>query len=143
MFDHQKTKVGAGRHGGSRALGNWQLSSADAGLPVQEQLRKALTRQAVRVIDLFREWDENGDGRVTKKEFRRAMGMLGLEAPRTDVDLVFDSFDPVPRQIPTAEAPRPTAGLSGPPPPPSPLLRGRMARARSTTMSSGRRSGAR
>tara|TARA_B100000767_G_C19274370_1_gene332740 strand:+ start:185 stop:313 length:129 start_codon:yes stop_codon:yes gene_type:complete len=33
----------------------------------------------VRVIDLFREWDENGSGAVTKKEFRVAMPLLGLK----------------------------------------------------------------
>ena len=38
-----------------------------------------LTTNAVRVIDLFREWDEDGDGVVSKKEFRRAMPMLGLQ----------------------------------------------------------------
>ena len=38
-----------------------------------------LTTNAVRVIDLFREWDEDGDGIVSKKEFRRAMPLLGLQ----------------------------------------------------------------
>jgi len=46
---------------------------------VQEQLRRVLTTNAVRVIDLFREWDEDGDGIVSKKEFRRAMPLLGLQ----------------------------------------------------------------
>ena len=35
----------------------------------------------MRVIDLFREWDEDGDGTVSKKEFRKAIVHLGLEAP--------------------------------------------------------------
>jgi len=30
----------------------------------------------VRVIDLFREWDEDGDGVVTKKDVRRALRRL-------------------------------------------------------------------
>ena len=38
----------------------------------------------VRVIDLFREWDEDGDGTVSKKEFRKAMPLLGLEVPKTN-----------------------------------------------------------
>ena len=33
----------------------------------------------MRVIDLFREWDEDGDGTVSKKEFRKAVPMLGLD----------------------------------------------------------------
>jgi hypothetical protein len=48
----------------------------------------------VRVIDMFREWDENGDGTVSKAEFQRAMPMLGLHAPREEVGLLFDSWDP-------------------------------------------------
>ena len=40
----------------------------------------------VRVIDLFREWDEDGDGTVSKKEFRKAMPLLGFDAPRAQAD---------------------------------------------------------
>ena len=32
--------------------------------PYQDQIREALSKNAVRVIDLFREWDEDGDGTV-------------------------------------------------------------------------------
>jgi len=77
-----------------------------------------LTTNAVRVIDLFREWDEDGDGIVSKKEFRRAMPLLGLQVgirvrlrvrvrvaqgpspsfalqvPAHEVDALFDSWDP-------------------------------------------------
>ena len=58
------------------------------------QLRDALTEQAVRVIDLFREWDEDGDGEVSKAEFRRAMPLLGLDVPRDEIDKLFDEWDP-------------------------------------------------
>ena len=47
----------------------------------------------VRVIDLFREWDEDGDGEVTKEEFRKALPRLGLYATQEDMDELFDSFD--------------------------------------------------
>ena len=40
------------------------------------------------MIDLFREWDEDGDGTVTKKEFRKAIAHLGLHAPPHVVDEV-------------------------------------------------------
>ena len=59
-----------------------------------QQLRDALTQQAVRVIDLFREWDEDGDGEVSKAEFRRAMPLLGLDVPREEIDKLFDEWDP-------------------------------------------------
>ena len=45
-------------------------------------------------MDLFREWDEDGDGEVSKKEFRKAMPLLGIVAPREVVDMLFDTFDP-------------------------------------------------
>jgi len=61
---------------------------------VVEQLREALVANAAKVIDLFKEWDENGDGRITKKEFRTAMPELGLDVPRKTVDALFDKFDP-------------------------------------------------
>ena len=46
------------------ALGNIDLDE-DSGVPYQEQLRTALSQNAVRVIDLFREWDEDGNGEIT------------------------------------------------------------------------------
>ena len=49
---------------------------------VQEQLRQILVDNAVRVIDLFRDWDDNGDGKVSKKEFFKAMRYLGLGVPQ-------------------------------------------------------------
>jgi len=61
---------------------------------VTEQMRDILSQHAVRVIDLFREWDEDGDGTVSKKEFRKAMPLLGLEVPRKEVDALFDEWDP-------------------------------------------------
>ena len=51
---------------------------------MQDQLRELLTANAVRVIDLFREWDEDGNGLVDKKEFRKAMVALGVDADCDD-----------------------------------------------------------
>ena len=59
-----------------------------------QQLQEHLCRDAVRVIDLFRDWDDDGNGKVDKKEFRKAMKALGLDVPRKEVDGLFDSFDP-------------------------------------------------
>ena len=61
---------------------------------IAEQLRTILSKNAVRVIDLFREWDEDGDGVVSKKEFRKAMPLLGLEVPKKEIDALFESWDP-------------------------------------------------
>ena len=69
-----------------------QLNPEDG--DVQEQLRQILIDNAVRVIDLFRDWDDDGNGKVDKKEFRKAMKALGLDVPRKEVDGLFDTFDP-------------------------------------------------
>ena len=61
-------------------------------------MREKLTDQASRVIDLFKQWDNNGDGQISKKEFMKAGGSyaivfgkklqtfaaetLGIEAPK-------------------------------------------------------------
>ena len=48
----------------------------DTDSDVIQQLRSALSRDGVRarVIDLFREWDGDGSGTVSKSEFRKALG---------------------------------------------------------------------
>ena len=67
-------------------------SNKNAGLTA---FAMALSANAVRVVDLFREWDADGNGVVTKAEFRKAMPLLGLkDVPKKDIDAVFDSFDP-------------------------------------------------
>ena len=78
---------------GNKVLAGVRLQ-ATADKSIQEQLRDVLTKHAVRVIDLFKEWDEDGDGTVSKKEFRKAVPALGLSAPRPEIDALFDSFDP-------------------------------------------------
>ena len=46
------------------------------------------------MIDLFREWDADGDGNVTRKEFHKAMPKLGFDVPKEQIDEVFNGFDP-------------------------------------------------
>ena len=65
----------------------------DSDKSVQEQLRDILTANAVRVIDLFREWDDDGNGVISKKEFRTALNAMGIKAEKSEVDGLFDSFD--------------------------------------------------
>ena len=63
--------------------------------PLHEQLRDALAGEANRVIDLFRSWDENNDGFLSREEFRRALPMLGISVPRgvQGIDEMFEAFD--------------------------------------------------
>lgn len=41
----------------------------------------------------FRHWDKDGNGNISKAEFRRAIRALGSSASRAEVDRLFDSFD--------------------------------------------------
>ena len=78
---------------GSYLLRNVDLDE-DSGVPYSDQLRKHLQKNAVRVIDLFREWDADGSGSVSKKEFCDNMKLLGLNVPKKDVVELFESMDP-------------------------------------------------
>ena len=60
---------------------------------IQEQLFEILKEHQVKLIDLFREWDDDGNGALDKKELRAAVAALGYEAPRKEVDALFDGID--------------------------------------------------
>ena len=60
---------------------------------IQEQLRDLLAANAVKLIDLFREWDDDGNGALDKKEMRAAIAALGYEAPRKEIDAFFEEID--------------------------------------------------
>ena len=74
-------------------LGSVNLDEGEDALSVGEQLTRALKANAGRVIDLFREWDQDGDGEITRKEFHKAMPMLGLEVPKAEIDTLFNTWD--------------------------------------------------
>ena len=54
----------------------------------------ALAKNLTRVIDLFREWDDDNTGTVSREEFHRAMRELGCELPLADVDALLNTWDP-------------------------------------------------
>ena len=58
------------------------------------QIRDYLSTKGVRVIELFRQWDDDNTGKIEKKEFRRGMKELGLNVAKEQLDEVFDSWDP-------------------------------------------------
>ena len=71
-------------------LSNVQL---DPDAPVQDQIRDLLSKNAVRVIDLFRGWDDDGSGTISKAEFRKALVALGVTASKEDLNSLFDTLD--------------------------------------------------
>ena len=81
------------KRGSCGPLGNFDLDESPSALPISEQIINALTANAGKVLDLFRSWDVNGDGKVTRKEFHTSMKKLGLEVPKLVIDNVFDGWD--------------------------------------------------
>jgi hypothetical protein len=79
------------------ALGStFALEDPAIGGPIVEQMRTAMDRVDVmtRVVDIFREWDDNDSGSVSKDEFARAMRALGCEdVERAQLDELFEMFD--------------------------------------------------
>ena len=65
----------------------------EPGLSVITQLRQALGANFGRVVDLFRDLDEDGNGSVSRSEFRSVLPMLGLQVHREDADAFFDTLD--------------------------------------------------
>ena len=65
---------------------------------VSERLAAALRANAARVLDLFRQWDENGDGEVSREEFTQSFAeedrlMTGLSVSMQEAALLFDEWD--------------------------------------------------
>jgi len=81
----------------SNLLGDLHLAGERKGGVVDDtmpdRIREALHKGYVRVIDLFRQFDDDGDGKVSVFEFLKAMRELGLEAPPQEILPVFNSID--------------------------------------------------
>jgi Ca2+-binding EF-hand superfamily protein len=45
------------------------------------------------IWQLFKDWDANGDGVISREEFRTAMKALGVHGDKSDHDALFDKWD--------------------------------------------------
>lgn len=52
-----------------------------------------LVKKAIKVEELVKGWDRNGDGDISKPEFRIAIRNLGLDIDGKEVDALFESLD--------------------------------------------------
>jgi Ca2+-binding EF-hand superfamily protein len=62
-------------------------------MPMHEQLRKALTRHAVRTIELLRQLDTSVDGTISQQQFENGVSKLGYVATSSAIELLFGSWD--------------------------------------------------
>ena len=65
-------------------------------MSVVDQLEAAIRRKKVRLVHLFTEWDEDGNGHLTKEELLSALKKLGLTSPeiaQQAVDEIFGKLD--------------------------------------------------
>ena len=62
----------------------------DKGEYLRFMLKDALARSSSRVMDLFRQWDDDGSGEISKKEFRKAIKSMGFDffADDSEIDMV-------------------------------------------------------
>ena len=59
-----------------------------------EQLRDSLSKNAKRVADLFRDWDDDQSGTVSRAEFHKAIKEMQFSVPKEVIDDVFSAWDP-------------------------------------------------
>jgi len=75
------------------AFSKIDLDESPGAPPISQQLGTALRQNSTRVMDLFRQWDADGDGEVSRAEFHKAMPALGLDVPKEAVDELFSEWD--------------------------------------------------
>ena len=85
-------KVAGGKKGA--VLSTAVKLDRSSGVPIPEQLRTILSANAVRVIDLFRQWDDDESGVIDFDEFAGAMHYLGFSVSRAELQELFSAFDP-------------------------------------------------
>ena len=72
------------------------IISADTGRgPIASQIRGILADFGFKKTpgDLFKKWDKDGGGSVSRKEFRDWWGNVGYDVPVDDLNNLFDEFD--------------------------------------------------
>ena len=64
----------------------------DSSMSVTDQLIAAIHKSKARLLSLFVEWDENGDGQISKGEMLRALRHLGLTNGDQDREVIDELF---------------------------------------------------
>lgn len=76
-----------------RPLSHVDLDESPGAPPVADQLKTALAENAVTVIKLFKSWDEDRDGLLSRTEFETGLRALGLDVPSKSIHKLFGEWD--------------------------------------------------
>ena len=74
-------------------LANVDLDESPGAEPISEQLKAALSKNSVRIISLFKSWDNDGDGTISLEELETGLRTLGLDVPAAYIDEIYTSWD--------------------------------------------------
>ena len=119
-----KIALRQGLSGTHSTLVGMSALDANSDVPVVQQIQSALTRNFGRVIDVFREWDEDDSGTIDRREFRRALPLLGIHLDKQTAECASRRPRP-PCPIPVSQSVsrgRPSVRTIPPPPPPPDLI---------------------
>ena len=76
-----------------KPLSNVDLDERPGAPPVAEQLKSAISMNAVKIISLFTSWDEDGNGLIDVVEFETGLRALGLDVPSKVIVELFSEWD--------------------------------------------------
>lgn len=61
---------------------------------IRDELREHLSSNWMRLKDVYRTWDTNGDGNLTRNEFMRGLKIVGMDLSPDDMTAICSTFDP-------------------------------------------------
>ena len=76
-----------------KPLSSVDLDERPGAPPIAEQLRVALAKNSVRIISLFKSWDNDGDGTISLDELETGLRSLGLDVPSSSIDDIYCQWD--------------------------------------------------
>ena len=68
-------------------------AEGDSAARVEAILTRSIQKCGVRVVDLFKEWDTDRNGLISKRELRSALKGTGIGASAADIDALFAKWD--------------------------------------------------
>lgn len=76
-----------------KPLSGVDLDESPGAPPIGEQLKIALSINSVRIISLFKSWDNDGDGIISLDELETGLRSLGLDVPSSHIEGIYASWD--------------------------------------------------